>query len=147
MSIFCSLLIDVSHLYLLYLFLPNCFSVSVILLVKHFVSVENGVKNWIYCCRQGTREKLKKKRAWSAVFFFFWHPSPPHFFLHFSLCLQMKHLSCLSDSVSFVGALRSCSNVMSCQPSSSLQSYLERERGEQDGRGEGGKKTAVAVSS
>lgn len=33
------------------------------------------------------------------------------------------------DSVSFVAAIRSCSNVTSCQARSSFQSYLERNQG------------------
>lgn len=39
---------------------------------------------------------------------------------------HLKFSSSLSDSVSFVAAMRSCSNVMSCQVCSSSQSYLER---------------------
>lgn len=55
-----------------------------------------------------------------------------HFSLHLALCLPLNNLSSLSDSVSFVSAIRSCSNVMSCQTCSSLRSYLERKKGEQD---------------
>lgn len=129
-SILCSLLMNVSHFDCLY----NWFSFIVSLLVKHFVSDENFVKNGIcYCCWHGTQKELKSGGknipAWSA---FFLHSH--HFTPHLSLRLPFKHLSSLSDSVSFVGALSRCSNVMSCQACSSFQSYLEREQREQDCR-------------
>lgn len=116
-------------LFMLLAFMYHC------LIEKHFVSVANCVIHGIcYCCQQGAQTKLKrtknKPRAWSD-FFLHYH----YFTLHLSLCLHLKHLPSLSDSVSFVGALRSCLNVMSRQTCLSSQSYFERARGEQDHRG------------
>lgn len=76
------------------------------------------------------RENKKKNPARSDFF------SHSHCFtLHLSLRRNLKHLSSLSDSVSFVGALRSCLNVRSRQSRLSSQCYLERAQGKQDHRG------------